>query len=504
MRWWAATWVIGYRRRGARHDGPSGTRALGTASRADAGGAVSDYLEFIAGKSTAAPPVGFDPPPMPACLKPFQADIVRWALRRGRAALFEGTGLGKTRQQLVWADAVADHTGGQVIVLAPLAVAEQTINEAEAIGVAGVSYAACEADISTRITVTNYDRRHLFDLSAFAGIVLDESSIIKSDDGKTRAGLMEQGASIPYKLCCTATPAPNDWTELGQHAEFLGVMSAKEMLAMFFVHEGSVRADPNGEEWRLKRHAEQDFWRWVASWAVMIRSPNDIGYDEPDYVLPPLRMHQITVATEYKPTAGLLFPTEARTMQERLGVRRDTVTERVKAAADLVNAHPDRPWLLWCQFNTEAEALVRAIDGAVQVQGSDKRETKAANLLGFCVGRPRVLVTKPKIAGHGLNWQHAASMVFVGLNDSFEQLFQAIRRCWRFGQTRPVDVYLIASELEGAVVANLRAKEARYEAMAAAMVEHMRGFSQAAVRGGRVAVSTYHPAKKMELPAWMA
>lgn len=466
---------------------------------------MDDYQEFLARKMVIAPPAGFDPnqSAMPAQMKPFQRDIVTWALRRGRAAVFAGTGLGKTLQQLTWARQVADYTSGRVLVLAPLAVAFQTVEEARKFGIDGVAYAASEAEAVSDIVVTNYDRRHLFDLSAFAGIVLDESSIIKAHDSKTRGDLMEAAADIPYRLCCTATPAPNDWTEIGQHSEFLGVMSAKEMLAMFFVHEGSVRANPNVEEWRLKRHAETDFWRWVASWAVMLRSPRDLGYDEPGYDLPPLNLHQITVQAEYKPTAGLLFPTEARTMAERLAVKRESIADRVKAAADLVNANPDRPWLIWCHMNAEADALAKAIDGAVNVQGSDKPEVKAKHMLGFCQQAPRVLISKTSIAGFGMNWQHCQDMVFVGLNDSFEQLFQAIRRCWRFGQEKPVNVYMIASELEGAVVANLRDKERKYDRMADAMVAHMRDLSTASIRGGRVTASTYTPTQKMELPQWL-
>lgn len=465
----------------------------------------NEYAEFLARKSAVAPPCGFDPDisAFPSALKPFQRDIVRWACRRGRAAVFAGTGLGKTLQQLVWARSVCDHTSGRVLILAPLAVAFQTVNEAVKFTIPGVAYAADESKITTDIVVTNYDRRHLFDLSQFAGIVLDESSIIKSQDSKTRAELMETAADIPYKLCCTATPAPNDWTELGQHSEFLGVMSAKEMLAMFFVHEGSVRADPNGVEWRLKGHAEQDFWRWLSSWSVMLRSPNDLGYDEPGYNLPPLNIHQITVDVEYKPMAGLLFPTEARTMQERRDVKKESTGDRVKAVADLVNAHADRAWLIWCDLNAEGESLTAAINDALEVAGRHTTEIKSERLLGFIEGNPRVLVTKPKVGAYGLNYQHCHAMAFCGLNDSFEQLFQAIRRCWRFGQTHPVDVYMIASELEGAVVANLREKERKYDVMAAAMIEHMKGFSENAIRGGRQVVSTYEPKIKMELPIWM-
>ena len=374
--------------------------------------------------------------------------------------------------------------------------------EAAKFGIDGVAYAKDEASISTPIVVTNYDRRQHFDPADFAGVVLDESGIIKDHDSRTRNDLTEACRDVPYLLCGSATPAPNDWTELGQHAEFLNVMSAKEMLAMFFVHDGAVRANAE-EEWRLKRHAAADFWRWVASWSVMIRHPRDLGYDEPGYDLPPLDMRQVTVKASMAPAGGMLFPMQASTMQERLAARRDSIAERVAEAARLVAEAPDEPWLIWCNLNAEADALVKAIPGAVNVQGSDAPEIKSKRLLGFARGEPRIMVSKPSIAGRGMNWQHCSRMIFVGLNDSFEQLFQAVRRCWRFGQSKPVTAYLIASDMEGAVVANLRAKEAKYEAMAEAMVEHMRDLSTAAVRGGRVSASTYSPTQTMEVPAWL-
>jgi hypothetical protein len=470
-----------------------------------AGEIVPDYHEFLAQKVRIAPPVGFEPLAslMPAAIKPFQRDIVTWACRRGRAAVFAGTGLGKTIQELTWAQQVCAHTGGRVLLFTPLAVAEQTVAEAVKFGVEGVSYAKDEASAHSPIVVTNYDRRQHFDPDDFAGVVLDESGIIKDHDSRTRMDLTESCRNVPYLFCGSATPAPNDWTELGQHAEFLGVMSAKEMMSMYFVHEGSVRA--NGEEdWRLKRHAAADFWRWVASWSVMIRHPRDLGYDDLGYDLPPLDMRQVTVKVDIRPTTdGMLFQLPASTLQERVSARRDSVSERVAEAARMVATAPGEPWLIWCNLNAEADALVKAIPGAVNVQGSDAPEVKAKRLLGFSRGEPRILVSKPSIAGRGMNWQHCNRMIFVGLNDSFEQLFQAVRRCWRFGQSKPVTAYLIASEMEGAVVANLRAKEAKYEAMAEAMVEHMRDLSTAAVRGGRVSASTYNPNQIMEVPSWL-
>lgn len=462
------------------------------------------YSDFLEAKAKVAPPVGFevDPSRLPRAMKPFQRAVTGWALRRGCGALFEGTGLGKTLQELSWAREVRHETRRPVLILAPLAVAEQTVGEAEKFDIDGVAYAADQDEARTPIVVTNYDRAHLFDFSRFGGVVLDESSILKAADGKTRAQLTQACSVVPYRLPASATPAPNDWTEIGQHAEFLGVMSAKEMLAMYFVHDGSNRAG-GGEGWRLKRHAEQDFWRWVASWAVMIRKPADLGFDEPGYDLPPLYRRQVTVRSNLPAPEGSLFRDAAVTLQERIAARRDTLDGRVKAAASLVNEARDRPWLVWCHYNDEGDALVREIPGAVQVAGSDSREDKAARMLAFARGEIDVLVTKPSIAGWGMNWQHCADMAFVGLNDSFEQLYQAVRRCWRFGQSRPVNAHMIASDLEGAVVANLERKEREFEAMADAMAAHMRDLNRAAVRGGRVSASDERANRKMEIPSWL-
>jgi hypothetical protein len=465
------------------------------------------YDDFLANKSIVAPPSGFDPDArlMPLAIKPFQRDIVAWSCRRGRAAVFAGTGLGKTIQELSWLRQAIAHTGGQALLFAPLAVAEQIVqSEAPKFGFADeVAYAADEGSITSPITVTNYERMDKFDLSQFAAIGLDESGRIKAHDSRTRLELTEACRDTPYLLCASATPAPNDWTELGQHSEFLGVLSAKEMLATFFVHEGSVRANAE-EDWRLKRHATDAFWKWVASWAVMIRHPRDLGYDEPGYDLPPLHIHQVTVDVETEPVDGMLFAMEARTLSERLAARRNSVDERVAAVAAMVAAEPDEQWLIWCGLNTEADALRKAIPGAVNVQGSDSVESKVKNLLGFTRGDPWVLVSKPSIAGHGMNYQHCRRMAFCGLNDSFEQLFQAVRRCWRFGQTEEVHAYMIASILEGAVVANLQAKERKYEAMADAMETHMKDLCATQVRGHGRDTTPYNPQVKMELPTWLA
>lgn len=467
-----------------------------------------DYASFLANKVPANEPVGLSTiPTLPAALKEFQRDIVTWALRRGRAAIFAGTGLGKTLQQLAWADAVATFTGRPVLILTPLAVAQQTVNEAAKFGIPSVAYARERDQVRTSIVVTNYERADKFDIDAFAGIVLDESSIIKSHDSKTRGTLIARCRNLRFRLCCTATPAPNDYVELGNHAEFLGILSHPEMLATWFVHDGSGKAtnienfgQAQGPEWRLKGHAERDFWRWVSDWAVMVRHPRDLGYDDVGYDLPPLHRYQVSVETEGH--NSLLGPTLARTLQERLTARRNTIQIWANAAACIVNASPDRQWLVWCNLNDEASALAKLIPGAVEVRGTDTPDIKAERLAAFAAGKLRVLISKPTIAGWGMNFQRCADMVFVGLNDSFEQLYQAIRRCWRFGQTKPVHVHMVAADVEGAVVANLESKELAAERMAAAMAEYTRDLVARSLRAAKPRTITHHH-QPMSVPTWM-
>lgn len=466
-----------------------------------------EYETFLKEKSITAIASGVaEVPDLSPFLKPFQRAIATWALRRGCAAIFAGTGLGKTLIQLQWAKSVVLLTGMPVLILCQLAVAEQTVAEAVKFDILGVAYAKDQASADTDIVVTNYERFEKFSIKLFAGIVLDESGIIKSSDGKTRKMLTEACRLVPWRLCCSATPAPNDYTELGQHAEFLGVMDAKEMLAMFFVHDGSIRAGDatqGNDGWRMKRHAAKDFWRWLASWSVMVRHPRDLGFDEVGYDLPPLNLYQVTVAAEYRPTAGQLFPMAASTLAERIGVRRDTASERVAKAAEIIMQEPAEPWLIWCNLNSEADAIERLLPNALQVAGKHPIETKIERLLGFKSGKPLMLVSKGSIAGHGLNYQHCARMIMVGLTDSFEQVYQCIRRCWRFGQTRPVEVYFVASELEGAVVANLKHKEQAFELMLDAMSEHMCDLMRENVIGGRNATTYREPHIPMKVPAWL-
>lgn len=459
-----------------------------------------NYTDFLARKFETPTAIGFEPIDLPGALKPFQRDIVTWACRQGRSAVFAGTGLGKTLQQLSWAQQVMRHTSRPVLVFAPLAVAQQTVGEAAKFGIGSVAYAQDGGAARSAIVVTNYDRLDRFDMSRFGGVVLDESSIIKAHESKTRRALTERCEDIRYKLCCTATPAPNDYIELGQHAEFLGVLSAKEMLATWFVHNGSMKATNaknfNSKpvaEWRLKGHAEQEFWAWLASWSVMLRHPRELGYDEPGYDLPPLLKEQITVPSDLP---------MARTLMERRKAARASVVDRVAAAASLVNSAPDRQWLVWCNLNDESAALAAAIPGAVEVRGSDKSVDKEDRMLGFAAGRYRVLVSKPSICGFGMNFQSCSDMVFVGLNDSFEQLFQAVRRCWRFGQTRPVTAHMIASAAEGNVVSNLVEKEAAAERMANEMSRHTASLMTRELRGSGREI-THHDAR-MIVPGWLS
>lgn len=452
-----------------------------------------DYASFLKRKRMVDPETGItDRVDLPSFLFPHQVDITQWALRRGRAAIFAGTGLGKTLMELIWAHEVSRYTRKPVLLLAPLAVSHQHEREALTFGIPARVVSAQSDGV---IDVTNYQKIDKFEIGEFGGVALDESSILKSTDGKYRTKLIKNCASVPFRLAATATPAPNDFMELGNHAEFIGTMSYTDMLATFFTHDGG-----DTQKWRLKGHAETEFWKWMASWAVMLRKPSDLGYSDEGYDLPPLKRQQHVVAAEYAPSVdtGLLFPMEAHTMQERIAARRDTVAERVELAASITPA--DRPFVWWCNLNAESEALGKAIPGSVEVTGSDSDEAKEAKLKAFTAGEIRVLVTKPSIAGFGMNWQHCSDTGFVGLNDSFEQIYQAERRFWRFGQKKPVTVHFISAETEGAVVANLRRKEADAERMAAAMVEHIAGLSSQNVRGTTRSKPDYNPTQPVRLP----
>jgi hypothetical protein len=455
---------------------------------------VTDYSEFLSRKSVRAKPSGFSPGALNRKLFDWQADIVRWAAKKGKAALFEDCGLGKTPQQLEWARLVHEHADGDVLVLAPLAVSAQTKREGEKFGIP-THVCRKQEDVRSGINIANYEMLEHFDPAAFVGIVLDESSMLKGD-GPMRKAAQEFSSGIPYRLACTATPAPNDHMELGNHAEYLGVMTKTEMLSMFFVHDGGETA-----KWRLKGHAVQLFWEWVASWAVMIRKPSDLGYEDGAFKLPELHYHQHVVPAYW--SADSLFPVEAQTMDERRRARRESLEDRVKLCAELANGSTE-PWLVWCDLNDESKALAAAIPDAVEVTGSDTNHSKEQALLGFAQRDFRVLVSKPSIAGWGMNYQHCPNMAFVGLSDSWEQVYQATRRCWRFGQTREVHVHFITGEAEGAVVRNIQRKEDQAAEMAEGMVQHMKAINTEEIHGTIRQTDKYFPAEPLEVPSWLA
>lgn len=464
------------------------------------------YEAFVDGKLSRVPPTGLAKiPPLNATLFPHQVDLVTWALRRGRCAIFADTGLGKSAMQLEWARCVALATGGRVLILAPLAVGAQTVREAERLGIVAkqVRYAS-DVDDAPQIVVTNYDRIHHFDASAFVGVVCDESSVIKNSDSKTFATLTEMFAQTPFRLCATATPSPNDYTELGTHAEFLGICTKEEMLAEYFCHDGGET-----QTWRLKGHARTAFWRWVAGWAALIRKPSDFGYSDVGYDLPPLIIKQHTIAADHsikvvnEKGQASLFAEPAKTLTERRVARKASLGSRVQECANVVLAEPSEAWVIWCELNAEADALADALTGAVEIRGSDEAILKEQRLVAFANGDYKILISKPSIAGFGLNWQHAARMCFVGVKDSYESTYQAIRRCWRFGQRREVHVHVFASELEGEVVKNLERKERDAFAMSEALSLETREVVRAEILGQKRQTNAYGAATPMGVPSWL-
>ena len=440
---------------------------------------MSDYLEFIAGKDRSTIFNRIPEEWMPDAAFDYQKTIIRWALRKGRACIFAGTGLGKTLMELAWAENVQRFSKWRVLVLAPLAVSDQIVAEGERFGVK-VKKIRTESDIDgPGIYVTNYAKIHMVKGHEWCGIVLDESSIIKHHDGATKAELIEFADGIEYRLASTATPAPNDWMELASHAEFLGVCSRAEMLSTYFVHDGGET-----QKWRLKGHAVTPFWKWVCSWGALLQSPEDIGFDGSRHKLPELRQHLASI-TSNSLLPGELFVVEAATLQERLAAKRKTVDERVAETARVVASHPDEVWVVWCHLNSESDALAESIPGSVELRGDQDEATKERILREFAEGKIRVLIGKPSMCGFGLNWQHCSKMIFVGLNDSWEQIYQAIRRCWRFGQKRPVDVWFVAADIEGNVVANIERKDKQAKEMADRMIAETSVFVTDELKDGR-------------------
>lgn len=443
-----------------------------------------EYEDFVAAKRRKEVATGHQPGDLNEHLFDFQHAIVSWAVRRGRAAIFADTGLGKTLMQLSWADEVASHTGGSVLVLAPLAVSEQTIEQGSTFGIEVKRVPHSGVIDSPGVWITNYERMDAIDFTELHGLVLDESSILKAHDGKTRQHIITSAQGVPYRLSCTATPSPNDFEELGNQCEFLGVMTRTEMLATYFVNDTGDTGT-----WRLKGWGASKFWEWMGSWAVVLRNPSDLGFDGSKYILPAPEYVEHVIQTEA--IEGDLFSRPAMTMTERRKAQRDSIEARCRALAEVVNADTSDPWLIWCHLNDEAELLSELIAGSVNVQGSDKAEYKAEQMMKFSSGELRVLISKPKICGFGMNWQHCARMAFVGLDDSFEKFYQAVRRCYRFGQKRNVQVHMFTAENEGQILANLKRKEVQHHEMSANMIEHMKDIMNKELAGQENIVDEY-------------
>lgn len=433
--------------------------------------APSNYAAFLASKRREQFGIGPSAASVSPVLYDWQQAITRWAIRKGRAAIFADCGLGKTLMQIGWAQALNVRT----LILAPLCVAEQTVKEAARLGVP-VHYALDGQNAEGQFVITNYERLDRFDPDDFDAVILDESSILKSFDGKTRTKLIQTFARTKYRLCCTATPSPNDISELANHAEFLGLMTRSEFLATWFVHDD--------QGWRMKGHAVTPFYRWMASWAVALRRPSDIGFPDDRFTLPPLRFHEHI--TEGTAGGDALFPELGlKGITGRLSARKGSVRGRVAQMAELVaqgilvgsRGIPEQ-WVIWCGLNTESDALEAEIPGAVAVAGSDSYAEKVGAVEAFLAGEIRVLISKAKILGFGLNLQCCHKIGFVGLSDSYEAYYQAIRRCWRYGQTSPVDVHIVVSDAERGIVANVQRKEQAADDLNRGLVEHMADFER--------------------------
>lgn len=426
-----------------------------------------DYQTFLQSKAKRFSGEGFicDESRLPSEMFPWQSKITAWATKKGRCAIWADTGLGKTIMQLAWADQVVAYTNRPVLILTPLAVSAQTVKEAAKFGLYAQLCTSSDDGAILSIGATNYHKLHRFDATLFGGVVLDESSILKSFQGKVKTLLTATFAQTPYRLACTATPSPNDILELGNHSDFLGIMPQKEMLARWFLNDimGNMT-------WRLKAHAVKDFWRWVASWALVLRSPADLGYDSTGYDLPELRVHHVTIPTSGIHLDGALFPDASLSATNLHEVLRQTAPIRARKAAELVNGAST---LLWTHTNYEADE-VKKIMQIEEVRGSDTDEKKERLLLGFADGSVKRLLTKPSIAGFGMNWQVCHSMIFVGMNYSYEQFYQAVRRCWRFGQTQPVDVHLLATDMEWRLFDALKKKQLSHMAMQDEMIAMMK------------------------------
>jgi len=454
---------------------------------------TADYQAFLAAKKPRAQATGIEPPPLNSGLFDFQAACVDFALRQGRCGLYLDTGLGKTFCQLEWADKAMRASNGWALILTPLAVARQMEREAHKRGY-DARVIREQSEARAGINICNYDRLDKIDPDAFGVVSLDEASILKNFSGRISRGLIETFRDHRFKMAATATPAPNDHMELGQQSEFLSAMNGNEMLSRFFINDASTAS----QQWRLKKHAETAFWEWMASWARMAQSPEDLGFDGSRFVLPELKVirHRAAYGT-VKPMDGSLFALETSATAIH-DIKRQTAGARADAAARLVDSS-SQPWVVWCDTDYEADALADRLPDATEVRGSMEIERKEENLEAFSAGRVRTIITKPKVAGLGLNWQHCARMAFVGRSFSYEQFYQAVRRCWRFGQAREVEAHIIVAEGEDQIGRVIDRKAADHLAMKRAMAAAMRRATSQATRR----LVEYDPKHKGRLPSWL-
>ena len=458
---------------------------------------METYTDFLKRKLERATPSGFhkNKPEINPMLFEWQRDICHWALQRGRAALFEDCGLGKTAQQLEWAQSVSDYTGEPTLILAPLAVADQTRREGEKFGYR-VTVCRNQGHVQPGVNICNYEMLEHFDAHKFSGVVLDESSILKSYTGTIKRQIVKTFQDTPYKLSCTATPAPNDLMELLNQAEFLGIMKSNEALSCWFIAD-----QRNSGHYRLKRHAEKDFWQWVSSWAVCIEKPSDIGYSDEGYILPPLEEKTITVERDVKAD-----PMEALTEQLNMNAtgfhreKKKTIRNRAAACQGLAGRSNEQ-FLVWCYQNDEADLLREYLPDAVEIRGSDKVEKKEQAAADFASGKIRVLISKPSIFGYGLNFQNCHNMIFCGMDYSFESYYQAVRRVYRFGQKNPVNVWKVIGENEKVILDAVNRKEQLKADMSRIMAEAMREFQTGAIHGRTFKLNLER--QTAAIPEWM-
>jgi len=454
-----------------------------------------DYQSFLKSKELRALPAGMSKTPELAWhLFDHQRDVVEFLLKAGRGAAFLDTGMGKTAVELEFGRQIVEHTNEPVLMLAPLAVGQQHKREAERFDTDAVVVRDQSEVSGARIYITNYERLHLFDRSKFAGLILDESSIIKSFTGKTTRAITEFASDMQFRLPATATPAPNDHMELGQHASFLGVMRSSEMLARWFITDQSEMG-----KYRLKRHGVKPFWSWVASWARCVGKPSDLGYSDDGFGLPPLHVHKHIVETDLTEGAGdMLFRIPDVSATSIHKEKRLTSMHRAARIAELVRAEPGEAWMIWVETDYDADSIMELLPEAVEVRGSMKSEVKEERLNDFTLGKIRILVSKPSIAGFGLNWQHCARTAFVGLSFSYEMFYQAVRRFWRFGQLRPVECHIAMADTETAIWQTIQRKQRDHETMKLEMFEAMR--REVLVKGVK---NPYEAQQVAKLPSWL-